>query len=82
MAKKDVKPGLVGEISIKVYDDYSANFTINGDDDWLSAAIAAGLENDRFSSIVAAGAQALFESRTQEEEEAPKEKKAKKKAKK
>jgi len=53
---------------------------MNGDDDWLSAAIAAGLENERFSAIVVVGAQALFESRMRDEEEAPKEKKPKKKA--
>ena len=63
-----------------MYDDYSAQFTMNGDDDWLSAAIAAGLENERFSAIVVVGAQALFESRMRDEEEAPKEKKPKKKA--
>jgi hypothetical protein len=64
-----------GHIIMKIYDDYSAKFEIDGDDNWLAAGIAGGLEDDRFSTIVAAGCEALLIARAEQ-----KEKKAKKKA--
>lgn len=64
-----------GHIIMKIYDDYSAKFEIDGDDNWLAAGIAGGLEDDRFSAIVAAGCEALLVARAEQ-----KEKKAKKKA--
>jgi len=64
-----------GHITMKVYDDYSVHFVIDGPDEWLAAGIAAGLQDDRFSAIVLAGCQALLVARAEKEE-----KKAKKKA--
>jgi hypothetical protein len=64
-----------GHIIMKIYDDYSAKFEIDGDDNWLAAGIAGGLEDDRFSTIVVAGCEALLVARAEQ-----KEKKAKKKA--
>lgn len=58
-----------GHIIMKVYDDYSAYFELDGPDDWLSAGIASGLEDDRLSKIVVVAAQALLEAQREKQEE-------------
>jgi hypothetical protein len=58
-----------GHIIMKVYDDYSAHFELDGPDHWLSAGLAAGLEDDRFSKIVVVAAQALLEAKREKQEE-------------
>ena len=68
-----------GHIIMKIYDDYSATFEIDGDDNWLAAGIASGLEDDRFSIIVVTGCQALLAARAEREEEKAKKKAAPKK---
>jgi hypothetical protein len=64
-----------GHITMKVYDDYSVHFVIDGPDDWLAAGLAAGLEDNRLSTIVVTAAEALLTVHNER-----KEKKAKKKA--
>jgi hypothetical protein len=56
-----------GHIIMKVYDDYSAHFEIDGDDKWLSAGFASGLEDERLSKIVVIAAQTLLETRQKQE---------------
>jgi pyrroloquinoline quinone (PQQ) biosynthesis protein C len=58
-----------GHIIMNVYDDYSAIFEIDGDDDWLAAGFAGGLEDERLSKIVVIAAQTLLETRQQKQEE-------------
>jgi hypothetical protein len=60
-----------GHITMKVYDDYNVHFVI----DWLAAGLAAGLEDNRLSTLVVTAAQVLLAAHTER-----KEKKAKKKA--
>jgi len=69
-----------GHIIMTVYDDYSANFEIDGDDKWLSAGFASGLEDERLSKIVVVAAQTLLETRQQKQEDLIIEKAAKKAA--
>jgi hypothetical protein len=57
-----------GHIIMKVYDDYSAIFEIDGDDDWLAAGFAGGLEDERLSKIVVVAAQALLATRQEKQE--------------
>jgi hypothetical protein len=57
-----------GHIIMTVYDDYSAHFEIDGDDKWLSAGLASGLEDDRFSAIVLTGCQTLLAVRAEKKE--------------
>jgi len=64
-----------GHITMKVYDDYGVHFVIDGPDDWLAAGLAAGLEDNRLSTIVVTAAEALLVAHNER-----KEKKAKKKA--
>lgn len=56
-----------GHIIMTVYDDYSADFEIDGDDKWLSAGLASGLEDNRLSTIVVVAAQTLLETRQKQE---------------
>jgi hypothetical protein len=58
-----------GHIIMTVYDDYSATFEIDGDDKWLSAGFASGLEDERLSKIVVVAAQTFLETRQQKQEE-------------
>jgi hypothetical protein len=57
-----------GHIIMKVYDDYSATFEIDGDDNWLAAGIASGLEDNRLSTIIVVAAQTLLETRQEKQE--------------
>jgi hypothetical protein len=67
-----------GHIIMKIYEDYSATFEIDGEDNWLAAAIASGLEDERFSNIIVTGCQALVAARAEKKEKKPKKKAAKK----
>jgi len=58
-----------GHIIMKVYDDYSAHFELDGPDHWLSAGLAAGLEDERLSKIVVIAAEALLVARQEKQEE-------------
>jgi hypothetical protein len=67
-----------GHIIMKVYEDYSATFEIDGEDNWLAAAIASGLEDNRFSNIILTGCKALLAALYEKEEKKTKKKAAKK----
>jgi hypothetical protein len=73
-----------GEFIMKVYEDFSADFVIDGDDAWLAAGFASGLEDARFVKIVSVAIQAVLQLRDlecgTECEQAPKKKAVKKAA--
>ena len=58
-----------GHIMMTVYDDFSADFEIDGDDSWLAAGFAGGLEDDRLSTIMVTAAEALLHSRREKQTE-------------
>ena len=67
-----------GEVVMKVYEDFSVDFVIDGDDTWLAAGFAAGLEDARFTKIMAVAIETVMTLRhLQEKKES---KKAAKKA--
>lgn len=71
MAKtKEKKPK--GEITMKVYDDFSTEFVLDGDDQWLAAGLASGLEDARFYKIVGVAIQTALYLTDLEEEKASK----------
>lgn len=71
MAKtKEKKPK--GHIIMKVYDDFNTEFELDGDDAWLAAGLASGLEDARFYRIVGVAIQTALYLTDLEEEKASK----------